>query len=98
MLYHPSDIGIAQSGIAECLVQAAESCHPDIRDALFANILVAGGTTLLPNFEERLCKELRELVSADCMIRVTQVSEPLVAAWRGGSIFAASELYESQVS
>jgi len=97
LLHHPSDIGIEQAGVAECLAQSLEACVPDVRDALCSNIVLTGGTTLLPNFEERLRRELREILPSELAVNVTHVSDPLLAAWFGGSIFAASDTYESQV-
>jgi len=97
LLHHPSDVGVEQAGIAECLVQSVEACVPDVREALFSNIVLTGGTTLLPNFKERLRMELRELVPFDMPICISHVAEPMLAAWCGGSLFAASYAYESQV-
>jgi len=96
LLHHPSDVGVEQAGIAECLVQSVEACVPDVREALFSNIVLTGGTTLLPNFKERLRMELRELVPFDMPICISHVAEPMLAAWCGGSLFAASYAYESQ--
>eukprot|EP00967_Tisochrysis_lutea_P089791 scaffold128035_cov31-Tisochrysis_lutea.AAC.3 len=65
LLFHPSDIGIEQAGVAECVVQAVGECIPDLREALYANILLTGGSTRFPNFEERLRRELRQFVPID---------------------------------
>lgn len=97
LLFHPSDIGLEQAGLPECIVQAAEACPPDMREALYANILVTGGSSRFPNFEERLQRELRALVPSDLPIGFTAASDPTLAAWRGGSIFAAAAEYDSAV-
>jgi len=97
LLFHPSDLGIEQAGIAECVVQAVETCLPDMREALYANILLTGGSTRFPNFEARLRRELRSLVSSDYTVEMTSASDPTLAAWRGGSLFAASDDYDSAV-
>ena len=59
----------AQAGISECLVQSAEACLPDLREALYSNIILTGGTALLPNFEARLRAELREIVPSEFEVR-----------------------------
>jgi actin-related protein 6 len=96
LLFNPSDIGMEQAGLAECIVQSAEACTPDLREALYANIVLTGGSIQFPNFEERLKQELRALVPGEVEIDVTRAADPIVAAWKGGSIFASSEAYPSQ--
>ena len=86
----------AQAGVAECIVQAVDACVPDLRDALYSNIVLTGGSTLFPNFEERLRRELRTLVPHDTELGLTQAAEPVCAAWRGGSLFAASAGFPAQ--
>ena len=87
---------LAQAGVAECIVQAVDACVPDLRDALYANIVLTGGSTLFPNFAERLQHELRTLVPSDTELSLTHAAEPVCAAWRGGSLFAASAGYPAQ--
>lgn len=98
LLFHPSDIGIEQAGVPECIVQSTEACLPDLRESLYGNIILTGGGALLPNFRERVSRELRELIPTDYEVGVSTAPDPLLTAWRGGSIFAASEKYSSQVA
>ena len=70
LLFTPSDIGVEQAGLAECVVQAVDACPPDLRESLYANIVLTGGSTRFPNFSERLQRELRALVSARVRVRV----------------------------
>ena len=58
----------------------------DLREALYSNIVVTGGSTLFPNFEERFRRELRALVPTDYAIGVKAC--PL--------LFAASEGFAAQ--
>ena len=95
LLFTPSDLGMEQAGVAECVVQAVDACVPDLREAL-SNIVVTGGSTLFPNFEERLRRELRALAPTDYAIGVKAAPQPLLSAWRGGSLFAASEGFAAQ--
>mmetsp|Transcript_4605 Transcript_4605/g.15098 ORF Transcript_4605/g.15098 Transcript_4605/m.15098 type:complete len:438 (+) Transcript_4605:72-1385(+) len=97
LLFRPSDIGMEQAGVPECIAQSVEACLPDAREALYANILLTGGCSRFPNYEARLRRELRQLVPADFRIEVTAASDPTLAAWRGGSLFAASDDYDSAV-
>ena len=72
LLFNPSDIGIEQAGVAECIVQSADACQPDLREALYSNIVLTGGSIQFPNFEERLRQELRALVPSDIEIDITR--------------------------
>ena len=78
------------------MLQSVEACLPDLRDALLANVVCVGGTSLFPNYAARLERSLRGIAPADAPVEVTAAEEPLLAAWRGGSLFAASAEYESQ--
>ena len=55
------------------------------------------GSSRFENLEERLRRELRSLVPGDTEIGLRTAADPILAAWKGGSAFAASEAYDSQV-
>lgn len=97
LLFNPSDIGVEQAGVSECVIQAVEACIPDLRGPLLANVVLTGGSARFANFEERLRRELREIAPAEYEVGVSTAAEPNLAAWRGGSLFAASEAYPSQL-
>lgn len=54
LLFHPSDIGIPQAGIAEAIVQSVSLCDPSLQGPMYRNIMLCGGTCKFPNFEERV--------------------------------------------
>ena len=64
LIFHPSDIGMNQAGLAQTLVQAADALHPDLRPLLLSNIVCTGGTAKCSGFTERLTREVRALVPA----------------------------------
>jgi actin-related protein 6 len=75
LLFHPSDIGIPQAGVAEAIVQSIQSCHPDLHGMLYSNIIITGGNTLFPNYKERLERELRAMVPAEYELNVIMPKE-----------------------
>jgi len=95
MLYHPIDLGINQAGLAECIVRAVQACHPYLQPVLFESIILTGGSTLFPRFTERLEMELRPLVPDDYQVKIIRQENPILGAWRGGSILASSPGFES---
>ncbi|KAJ0985696.1 hypothetical protein J5N97_004052 [Dioscorea zingiberensis] len=69
MIFHPSDLGMDQAGLAECIVRAVQSCHPHLP------LFLTGGSTLFPQFRERLERELRPLVRDDYKLKITTQEE-----------------------
>ena len=90
-LFHPSDVGLNQAGVAEATAQAVSATAPELRGLMFANVVLAGGCANLPGFRERFVSELRPLVPAEEALVVHSEPEPELAAWRGGSAIAAEE-------
>jgi len=54
VLFSPGDIGIMEAGVSEALVQAVNSCPKVTQPLMYENIIVAGGSTTIPGFQERL--------------------------------------------
>ncbi|TMW61771.1 hypothetical protein Poli38472_010834 [Pythium oligandrum] len=91
VLFHPSDIGIDQAGLAEVVMQSVRQCPEELHATLLENILLVGGNTKFRNFRERLERDLRPLVPVDYQIQIHTPDDPILATWRGSSIFAQSE-------
>ena len=72
VIFHPSDVGMQQMGLAEAAVEAANSVHPELRPLLFSNIICTGGTATCPGFSERLSSDLRELVPSEYEVNLTE--------------------------
>lgn len=93
LLFHPSDIGLQQAGVAEAVVQAVTACHPALAPLLFSNVVVTGGVTSCPGFKDRFTSELRALVPDEYELGVMQPRDPALYAWEGMSAFGASYSY-----
>lgn len=77
-------------------------CNPEIRNDMYRNIVLAGGSTQVKGFSERLHKELTNLTNAGRQIVVSHPTDqsdpssdvPVVnSAWVGGSIVASLESF-----
>jgi actin-related protein 6 len=88
LLFNPSDIGIRQAGVDELVQQAINATAAELRAPLYANIMVTGGSSLFDGFVPRLRRQLRSLAPIDHAVRIYHSSQPLDAAWLGGSLFA----------
>jgi len=87
VLFHPSDIGGRQCGVAELVTQAVENedlSNEAMRALAYLDVIVTGGCSKFPNFMERFERELRPLVSEAYMLRIRQMDDPIQAACLGG--------------
>lgn len=75
LLFHPSDIGIQQMGISEAIVHVIEKFPFEIQSHLYKNILLIGGSCNIPNFKERVEKDVRTMAPAECEVHVSLASE-----------------------
>ncbi|TKA60544.1 hypothetical protein B0A55_11533 [Friedmanniomyces simplex] len=91
LVFTPSDIGMQQAGLCHTVLQSVNALPEGLRQAYLANILVVGGTSLLPGFVERLEAELRSAVDEDTVIRVARAEDPVGNVWSGGARLAADE-------
>ncbi|PSS13870.1 Actin-related protein [Actinidia chinensis var. chinensis] len=95
MIFRPADLGMNQAGLAECIVRSVNSCHHLLHPVLYESIILTGGSTLFPRFAERLERELRPLVPDDYQVKITTQEDPILGAWRGGSLLASSPDFET---
>ena len=59
LLFHPSDIGLRQMGVAEAIADIISKLDAPSAAACLRNIVCCGGTTSIPNFSQRLLQVLR---------------------------------------
>ena len=69
-LFRPALLGSEASGIHETVFNTILKCDVDIRKALYANIVLSGGTTMFPGLCARVTKELTALAPSSITIRV----------------------------
>jgi len=92
-LFQPSLLGMESGAIQETVFKSVMNCAVDIRRDLFRNVVLCGGTTMLPGFGDRLQKELAAL-SPSSMIINTSRTFNIYVPWVGGSVLAS--LYSFQ--
>ena len=88
-LFQPAFLGMEQSGIHECTSNSIMKCDVDIRKDLYANIVLSGGTTMLPGIVDRMQKEITALAPSTMTVKVIASPERKYSTWIGGSIFAS---------
>ncbi|KAL7622681.1 Actin- protein 6 [Parahypoxylon ruwenzoriense] len=91
LLFHPSDIGVRQPGIADLVMQSLRVLPIGLWPGLLANIIVVGGNSLFNGFVERLQKEIAQLAPDECFVRVARPVDPITSTWLGGANLAKHE-------
>ena len=61
MLFQPSFSGKEASGIHDTTFQSITKCDVDIREDLYGNVVLSGGTTMFAGIGERMTKQLTAL-------------------------------------
>ncbi|XP_055623849.1 actin-related protein 6 [Toxorhynchites rutilus septentrionalis] len=90
ILFHPSDIGIQQMGVAEAIVHAIDACPDETKPHLFNNIVVCGGSALFCGMQSRIQNDVRALAPDEFSVSVTVPENPITYAWYGGQQYSQS--------
>ena len=105
LIWQPSIIGMENEGLGEILENGlnyfgrplTERSPPnqvDNRAKLLSYVLVYGGNSLVPRFDERVAHELRMLSPSDAKINVVRALDAKIDAWRGGALLANQQKLE----
>lgn len=93
-LFQPHLVGLEQPGIHEILFNAINKCPQDTRINFYGNIVLSGGTTMLPGFADRLTQEIAALAPPTAKVNVVAPPERKYSSWIGGSILASLSTYQ----
>jgi actin len=95
-LFQPSLFGSESPGVHELVHQAINKSDRDSRWSFYNNIVLSGGTTILPGFADRLTKELTALAPPSMKVKIVAPPERKFSAWIGGSILASLATFQSR--
>uniref|UniRef100_H2YY43 Actin-related protein 6 n=1 Tax=Ciona savignyi TaxID=51511 RepID=H2YY43_CIOSA len=84
ILFHPSDVGIPQMGLAEAIMHSVSKCSEDTQPHMLRNIVLTGGSCKFLNFKQRLEEDLRRLAPDHLDICLTMPENPVTYACEGG--------------
>ena len=77
------------------LDHSIRKCDVDFRKDLYANIVLSGGSTMLPGFADRMQKELTSLAPDNIKIIMITPPERKYSTWIGGSVMASLPTFQS---
>ncbi|KAJ6544203.1 actin 1 [Mycena capillaripes] len=94
-LFQPAFLGLEAAGIHETTFNSIFKCDLDIRRDLYGNVVLSGGTTMLPGIANRMQKELTSLSPASMKVKIVAPPERKYSVWIGGSILASLSTFQN---
>ena len=94
VLFDPRRVGMESGGVHEIVLRSIRRCDMDIRREMFGNLVLSGGTTVIPDLADRLAKELSSLAPLGVRVRVVAPPERKYSVWIGGSILASLSTFQ----
>ena len=89
VLFDPALIGKELPGVDQAVFQTIQKCDIDVRSELMTNVVLSGGTTMLPGMAKRVTSGLKAMAPASAKVRVIAPPERKYAVWIGGSILSS---------
>eukprot|EP01122_Echinamoeba_exundans_P002367 TRINITY_DN12311_c0_g1_i1.p1 TRINITY_DN12311_c0_g1~~TRINITY_DN12311_c0_g1_i1.p1 ORF type:complete len:393 (-),score=77.45 TRINITY_DN12311_c0_g1_i1:314-1492(-) len=92
-LFNPSVIGSTQVSVPDLIVESISNLDEEHQLLAWSNIVLTGGTAMLPGFKHRLEAELKKIVPSKYagVLNLKLVDNPQSAAWMGNRALALSE-------
>ncbi len=69
-------------------------CDIDVHKDLYGNIVLSGGSTMYPGFDDRMQKEITNLAPSSMEIKIVAPPERKYSTWIGGSMLASSSTFQ----
>jgi actin-related protein 6 len=91
LLFNPSDVGLRQAGIAECVMQSLDVIPERLRPVLLSNIVLVGGNANIPGFKERFESDIRQMAPVEATVRAAVPEDPIKYTWLGGARMAMDD-------
>ncbi|XP_030075794.1 actin-like [Microcaecilia unicolor] len=93
-LFTPSVFDVPLNGIHYLVASSLKKIPSSIKEEVFKNILLSGGSTMFKGFCERFCKEVQNVVSDTFSPMIYSVPERKDLAWKSGK--AAMEIRKKE--
>merc|ERR550517_403649 len=93
-LFKPSLIGKESSGIHKLTYDSIMKCDVDIRRDLYTNTVLSGGSTMFPDIDKRLNKEITALAPSAVKVKIVAPPERKYSVWIGGSILSSLSTFQ----
>jgi actin-related protein len=94
ILFDPYLIGMEMFGVDRMLHSSIMKCDASIRTELQGNIVLAGGSSMIPGLDHRLRKEVGLLTMTN--VKILARDDRVNLSWLGGSILASMESFQAE--
>jgi len=94
-LFKPNMIGIEGDGVSKMTDTSIRGCDIDIRKDLYSNIILSGGTSLFPNLEVRMQKDIDSMTRPAIKPCLIAPPERKYSVWIGGSILSSLSTFKN---
>ncbi|KAL5322481.1 hypothetical protein ACEPPN_010454 [Leptodophora sp. 'Broadleaf-Isolate-01'] len=94
-LFQPSVMGFESPGIHVALWNSIMKFDPAVREVLFGNIVLAGGSMMFPGMADRVRREMMALAPSRIELRIIAEEYKQYSTWVGGSILACLSTFQS---
>eukprot|EP00871_Galdieria_phlegrea_P004649 jgi/Galph1/5185/GphlegSOOS_G3821.1 len=94
LLFHPLLAGKQLLGLVDLLWEGIQECPLNIHKILCENIVLSGGSMMIPGMKERLYKDLMEKIPRNIRLGISQLPDTRLSTWLGGSIVASLPSFE----
>ncbi len=95
LLFRPGNFSMESDGVVELCMKSVARSDLDTRAELYKNIILIGGSTLLPGFAERLRAGIKAAAPGGVEVNVQEQHNRLISAWMGAYIIACTELFQA---
>ena len=95
ILFYPDKVGLECPGVVDVLLQSIQKADIDLRRTLYNSVYLAGGTSMMPGFPERLMSDMRRLSPKEMKIKITAPPDRRVSCWLGGSILSSLAAFKN---
>ena len=89
IFFRPTLLGLSSGGLHWNVFHSITHCDIDIRQDLYSNVLLTGGSMLFKGMADRIAKELKYLAPSALSSKISVHVDPsgVNGAWVGGSIY-----------
>ncbi|XP_029469436.1 actin-like [Rhinatrema bivittatum] len=94
-LFRPSLLDAPLNGIQHLVASSLKKIPSCIKEDVFSNILLSGGSSMFKGFYERFCKEMHNVVLDVFSPVVYSIPERKYSSWVGGSILASLPSFQT---
>eukprot|EP00501_MAST-03F_sp_TOSAG23-6_P002588 GSMAST32.ASY1.ANO1.2729.1 assembled CDS len=97
-LFNPEILGrefASEAGVAQLVQDSILGCDEDTRNTLYDAVVISGGSSMLPNYINRLQQDISYQNGIEIPTKVFSDSQRKYGAWIGGSMLASLSTFKN---